>query len=134
MRAPERTAGTDVGVPSNAGSVPVSEAIGAILADAFVKVVLANGVDIIRVAHYGRHSPVELKTAVFERDDYTCVRPGCGSTSHLEVHHYKVDHARGGPAAYWNLCTVCPHDYDLLTHGGHRLEGGPGTWTWIPPP
>ena len=23
---------------------------------------------------------------------------------------------------------------DLLTHAGHRLEGGPGNWTWIPPP
>jgi hypothetical protein len=115
-------------------SVPVSEAIGAILANAFVKIVAHDGTDITRVTHHGRHIPVELKTAILERDAYTCVRPGCGATSHLEVHHYKVDHARGGPAAYWNLCSVCPHDHDLLTQGGHRLEGGPGNWTWIPPP
>jgi hypothetical protein len=36
--------------------------------------------------------------------------------------------------AYWNAASVCPHDHDLLTHGAHRLEGGPGNWTWIPPP
>jgi hypothetical protein len=116
------------------GAVPVSEAIGAILAGAFVKVVAHKGLDTSKVAHAGRHIPAELKTAILERDGYTCVRPGCGATSHLEIHHYRVDHARGGPAAYWNLCSACPHDHDLLTHGGHRLEGGPGNWTWIPPP
>jgi hypothetical protein len=71
---------------------------------------------------------------VFERDDYHCVRPGCGATQHLELHHYRLDHANGGPAAYWNLATVCSHDHDLITHGSHRLEGGPGRWSWIPPP
>ena len=116
------------------GPVPVSEAIGAILAGAFVKVVADEGSDVTRVAHHGRHIPALLRTAILERDGYTCVRPGCGSTSHLEIHHYKVDHAKGGPVAYWNTASVCPHDHDLLTHGGHRLEGGPGNWTWIPPP
>jgi hypothetical protein len=116
------------------GAVPVSEAIGAIIAGAFVKVVAHNGTDVSRVAHHGRHIPAELKTAILERDAYTCVRPGCGATSHLEIHHYKVAHAKGGPTAYWNLCAACPHDHDLLTRGGHRLEGGPGNWTWIPPP
>jgi len=116
------------------GTVPVSEALGAILAGAFVKIVAHAGADITRVVHHGRHIPVELKTAILERDGYTCVRPGCGATGHLEVHHYKVEHARGGPLAYWNTASVCPHDHDLLTYGGHRLEGGPGNWTWIPPP
>ena len=116
------------------GPVPVSEAIGAILAGAYVKVVATDGVDVTAVAHHGRHIPAVLKTAIFERDSYTCVRPGCGATTALEVHHYRVDHAKGGPMALWNVATVCPHDHDLLTHGGHRLEGGPGSWTWIPPP
>jgi hypothetical protein len=85
------------------GAVPVSEAIGAILARAFVKVLLHHGTDVSKVAHVGRHIPAELKTAILERDNYTCVRPGRGATSHLEIHHYKVPHAKGGPAAYWNL-------------------------------
>jgi hypothetical protein len=116
------------------GPVPVSEAIGAILADAFVKIVAHDGSDVTRVVHHGRHIPEVLRTAIFERDAYTCVRPGCGATSHLEIHHWRVPHAKGGPMAMWNAASCCPHDHDLLTHGGHRLEGGPGNWTWIPPP
>jgi hypothetical protein len=50
------------------------------------------------------------------------------------VHHWRIDHAKGGATAYWNLATLCRHDHDLVTHGGHKLGGGPGKWTWIPPP
>jgi hypothetical protein len=132
--AESRLSGRDGMCETATGAVTVSEAIGAILAGAFVKVVAHRGVDITRVVHHGRHIPAELKTAIFERDGYSCVRPGCGATSHLEVHHYKVEHARGGPMAYWNAASVCSHDHDLLTHASHRLEGGPGNWTWIPPP
>jgi hypothetical protein len=116
------------------GAVPVSEAIGAMLAGAFVKIVVHDGVDIATVAHHGRHIPEVLRTAIHERDGYTCVRPGCGATARLEIHHWRVPHARGGPMAYWNAASACSHDHYLLTHGGHRLEGGPGNWTWIPPP
>jgi hypothetical protein len=119
---------------TSTGPVPVEEALGAILAGAFVKVVARRGVDITKVAHVGRRLPAELKTAVFERDGYACVRPGCGAAQHLEVHHYRVDFARGGATAYWNLATVCSRDHDLITVGGHRLAGRPGRWTWIPPP
>ena len=119
---------------TSAGSVPVDEVIGAVLAGAFVKVLETDGTDVTRVAHPGRHRPAVLDTAVMERDDYRCVRPGCGATQRLEVHHYKVDHAKGGATAYWNLATLCRHDHDLVTHGGHRLDGGPGKWSWIPPP
>jgi hypothetical protein len=116
------------------GPVPVDEAIGAILAGAFVKVVEHDGVDVMTVAHLGRHVPAELKTAVTERDGHACVRPGCGATQRLEMHHWRIDHAKGGPAAQWNLATLCSHDHDLVTYGGHRLEGGPGRWSWVPPP
>jgi hypothetical protein len=75
-----------------------------------------------------------LDTAIVERDGYHCVRPGCGATQRLEVHHWRVDHAKGGATAYWNLATLCRHDHALVTHGGHRLDGGPGRWTWVPPP
>jgi hypothetical protein len=116
------------------GPVSVDDAIGSILAGSAVKIVVRDGVDITHVASATRHICADLKTAVFERDGHRCVRPGCGATQHLELHHYRRDHAHGGPAAYWNLATVCSHDHDLITTGGHRLEGGPGNWSWIPPP
>jgi hypothetical protein len=116
------------------GAVPVSEAIGAILAGAFVKIVASNGTDISTVCHHGRHIPEVLRTAIHERDGYTCVRPGCGATTKLQIHHWVIDYGKKGPTVYWNLASACPHDHHLLTHGGHRLEGGPGNWTWIPPP
>jgi 5-methylcytosine-specific restriction endonuclease McrA len=116
------------------GPVDVEEAIGAILADAFVTVLATDGVDVSTVARPGRHRPVVVDSAVFERDNYRCVRPGCGATQHLQVHHWRIDYRKQGPTAYWNLATLCRHDHDLVTRGGHKLEGGPGNWSWIPPP
>jgi hypothetical protein len=130
----ERLAGGDGVCETSTGSVPVEEAIGAILAGAAVTVLLRDGVDITSVASGTRYVSDALKAALFERDDYRCVRPGCGATQHLELHHYRVGHAKSGPAAYWNLATVCSYDHDLISNGGHRLEGGPGRWSWIPPP
>jgi hypothetical protein len=130
----EHMAGGEGTCETSTGTVPVDEAIGAILAGAFVKVLERDGVDITRVAHPGRHRPAMLDTAIFERDGYSCVRPGCGATQRLQVHHYKIDYGKQGPTAYWNLATLCRHDHDLVTHGGHKLEGGPGKWSWIPPP
>jgi len=130
----ERLRGEGGVCETTTGPVPVHEAIGAILAGAFVKVVAHDGVDVTRVAHAGRRIRAEVKTAILERDGYRCVRPDCGSTINLEVHHYRIDHAKGGPTACWNLCCVCRHCHHLLTYGGHCLEGGPGGWTWIPPP
>ncbi|MBV9936760.1 MAG: DUF222 domain-containing protein [Actinobacteria bacterium] len=130
----ERLAGGEGVCETPTGPVSVDEAIGAILADAFVTVVVRDGVDISTVARPGRHRPALLESAVFERDDYRCVRPGCGATQHLEVHHWRVDYGKRGPTAYWNLATLCSHDHDLVTHGGHKLDGGPGRWSWVPPP
>ena len=129
-----RLAGGDGMCETATGPVPVDEAIGAILAGAFVKVVLRDGVDITKVSHLGsRHIPVELRTTVNERDGFMCVRPTCGATQNLELHHYRVDYAKGGPTAYWNLGTLCSHDHALVTTGGHELRGGPGAWEWVLP-
>ncbi len=119
---------------SSTGPVPVNEAIGAILAGAFIKVLLTDGVDVAKVAHPGRRRPAVLDTAIFERDGYRCVRPGCSSAHRLQVHHYRIDYGKKGPTAYWNLATLCSFDHDLITYGGHRLEGGPGAWAWRGPP
>jgi hypothetical protein len=116
------------------GPIPVDDAIGAILGRAFIKVVLHDGVDISAVSHPGRRRPAVLESAIFERDEYRCVRAGCGSRQNLQVHHYRRDYAKQGPTAYWNLATLCRFDHDLVTYGGHRLEGGPGDWKWVEPP
>jgi hypothetical protein len=135
IRVDEARLRGDEGVcETSTGTVPVEEAIGAILAGAFVKVVATNGIDVTRVVHAGRKLPAELRTAIVERDGYRCVRPGCDSAHRLEVHHYCVDFAKGGPTSYANLATLCSHDHDLVTYGGHRLAGAPGRWEWINPP
>lgn len=64
----------------------------------------------------------------------TCVRPGCGATTKLQIHHWRIDYSEDGPTELDNLAAACRHDHHLLTHKGHRLEGGPGNWKWIPPP
>lgn len=126
-----RLAGGEGTCEIDVGPVPVDDAIGAILAGAFTKIVLRDGVDVTKVKHVGRHIPAEVKTAVFERDNYACV--ACGSPHCLEVHHYRVDFARGGATEYWNLVVVCSHCHDLVTTKGFRLAGGPGTWKLVPP-
>ena len=93
-----------------------------------------GGVDISSVCHVGRYIPVELRTAVKERDGQRCVRPGCGSSRRLEIHHYRIDVHKQGPTAYWNLATLCKFDHDLVTHRGHLLKGEPGAWEWVEPP
>jgi hypothetical protein len=132
--AAERLEGGEGICETTTGPVPVDVAIAAIFAKAYVKVLLKQGVDVTKVLHVGRRIPPEVKTAILERDGYRCVRPGCGNTSHLEIHHYRIDFAKGGPTEYWNLAPLCGFDHDLVTTGGHRLGGGPGNWTWIPPP
>jgi uncharacterized protein DUF222 len=116
-----------------AGRPSADDAVGAILAGAFVKVVVTDGIDISRAAHVGRHLPAELRSAVVERDGGRCVKPGCDSSHRLEVHHYRRDFAKGGATAYWNLATLCHFHHDLITTGGHRLDGGPGQWRWCEP-
>ncbi|HWC12281.1 MAG TPA: HNH endonuclease signature motif containing protein [Acidimicrobiales bacterium] len=95
------------------GPVPVSLArrLGA---DAFVKAVLHDGVRIETVAHFGRHIPAELRTALElgpppHFDGVECDEPGCGRRYGLEWDH--VDPvANGGPTSYDNLRARCwPH-------------------------
>jgi hypothetical protein len=113
--------------------VPASAAIGAILAGAYVNVLATDGVDVTRVVHPGRGLPDVVRTAIFERDGYLCVRPGCGSSHRLQLHPYRTDYRDSKLSGYPEQATLCKADHDL-TYGGHRLEGGPGRWQWIPPP
>lgn len=95
------------------GPVPVP-AIEEVLADAFVKAVTHDGVRIDTVAHFGRHIPAHLRTALdlgeppgFE--GAVCAEEGCGRRFGLEWDHLDPV-ANGGATSYANLgpkCTPC---------------------------
>jgi hypothetical protein len=82
--------------------------------DAFVKLVLHDGVDILAVKHLGRRRTAELDTALRlgpppAFDGLQCCEPDCDRRYHLELDH--VDPvANDGPTSYENLEPRCrPH-------------------------
>ena len=85
--------------------------------DAFLKVVLHDGVALNTVAHLGRHIPAELRTALDlgplpDLAGVACTHPGCGRTTGLEWDHVHPNAARG-PTSYDNLQPRCwPHHRD----------------------
>jgi len=98
------------------GPIPVSVA-RELAQDAFLKVVLHDGVNVHTVAHFGRHRPAHLETALrlgappgFE--GVTCAEYGCDRRYGLEWDH--VDPcANGGPTSLANLKPECkPHHWD----------------------
>lgn len=95
------------------GPVPV-DVLATLAEDAFVKAVLHDGVEISTVAHFGRHIPAELRTALElgpppTFDGVECTEAGCGRRYGLEWDH--VDPvANGGPTSFDNLRARCwPH-------------------------
>ena len=122
------------------GPIPVATAT-AYLGEAFLKLLVIDGVDIKTVAHMGRHIPAPLRTAVEERDR-VCQVPTCDVTLGLEIDHIKP-FAEGGAASLDNLVRLCKRHHLQKTHDGYRLErkeesprnGAKGTpWRWRPPP
>jgi hypothetical protein len=113
------------------GPVPV-ETARSLLGDAWLKLVIIDGVDVATVCHVGRTIPAALRTALVERDQ-VCVVPGCGSDIGLEIDHWQVPFADGGPTSIANLARLCHHHHFLKTFRGFRLSGGPGRWRWRSP-
>lgn len=114
------------------GPVPVST-VRALLPDAFVKLLVTDGVDIATVCHVGRTIPAHLASAIEERDP-TCVVPGCDVATGLEVDHWDTDFAYRGPASMANLARQCHYHHGMKTYRGFELFGGPGKWEWKAPP
>ena len=115
------------------GLGPVSLATArAVLADSVVKVLVTDGVDVAAVAHVGRTIPRALATALAERDP-VCVVSRCGQAHGLEIDHFKVGWADGGPSELWNLARLCQHHHRLKTYAGYTLSGGPGHWRFTSP-
>src|SRR5262249_31104021 len=98
------------------GPIPVG-VVRALEEDAFLKAVLHDGVNIHTVAHFGRHRPAHLETALRlgappDFDRITCREDGCERRYGLEIAH--VDPcANGGPTSLANLRPECkPHHWD----------------------
>ena len=88
------------------GPIPVS-LVRELENDAFLKAVLHDGVHVQTVAHFGRHRPAHLETALLlgappEFEGVTCAEIGCDRRYGLEWDH--VDpRANGGPTSLANL-------------------------------
>ena len=100
------------------GPIPVDVA-KALAEDAFLKVVLHDGVNIHTVAHLGRHIPAHLRTALElghppQFEGATCSEPGCDRRYGLEWDHDDPV-AHGGPTSYANLKPRCWPDHQVKT-------------------
>ncbi len=127
------------------GPIPVATA-KEYLGEAFLKLLILDGVDIKTVAHMGRHIPAPLRTAVEERDR-VCQVPTCDMSVGLEIDHIKP-FSEGGPASLENLVRLCKRHHLQKTHDGYRLikikveagsepaAGGLSemAWAWRGPP
>ncbi len=103
-----------------------------LMGDAITQLVITDGVDVTTICHLGRSIPSPLRTALVERDQ-ACVVPGCDVRQGLEIDHWAVSFADGGPASLENLARLCGHHHYLRTHRGFQLLGGPGHWRWRTP-
>jgi hypothetical protein len=113
------------------GPVPLGVA-DSLAGDATLTILARNGVDVRTVASVGRTVPAATARALEGRDP-TCVVPNCQVAVGLEIDHWQVPFARGGPTELWNLARLCRFHHRLKTYEGYRLAGGPGRWEWRPP-
>jgi hypothetical protein len=113
------------------GPVPLAVA-RRLIGDAFLKLVITDGVDVQSVTHLGRHVSAFIETALQERDP-VCVVPGCDAANFLERDHWRQEFAKGGPTDLPNLCRLCSRHHHLKHNKGFTLRGGPGKWEWLAP-
>jgi hypothetical protein len=114
------------------GPIPVSTA-RSLMSDAFVKLLVTDGVDVVTVCHVGRGISSHVRSALEERDP-VCVVPGCDVAVGLEIDHWQTPYADGGPTTLANLARLCHFHHAMKTYRGFELRGGPGNWKWEPPP
>jgi hypothetical protein len=108
------------------GVGPVSvEWARSLLGEAFLTAVIAKGVDIHTVAHFGRHINATLRTALLVQGR-ECDITGCGARGYLEIDH-EHDHADHNPTALVNLGWLCAHHHRLKTGGWRLGPRHPGT-------
>jgi hypothetical protein len=121
------------------GPLPVS-VVRNLAGDAFLKAVLHDGKAIHTVAHFGRHIPAELRTALElgplpTLDGARCVDEGCDRRYGLEWDHLDPV-ANGGRTSYGNLKPRCwPHHQSKTERDREagRLGMGRGPRSSMPP-
>jgi hypothetical protein len=119
----------------NQGPIPVPMARD-MANDSFLRFIFHRAGDIRAVSHFGRTIHRHLRTALVHRDT-TCVVPGCGVSSGLEIDHI-LPFTEHGPTELDNLALLCHHHHFLKTYEGWQLtrtgtddHGGP-TWRFEP--
>ena len=131
-----RTENGEICEIAGVGPIPVATATE-YLGEAFLKLLVVDGVDIKTVAHMGRHIPAPLRTAVEERDR-VCQVPTCDMSIGLEIDHI-MPFSEGGPASLANLVRLCKRHHLQKTHDGYRLvrikseAGSESRWQWRRP-
>jgi uncharacterized protein DUF222 len=113
------------------GRIPAATA-RALAGDAIIKALVTKGADVQAVTHVGRAIPAHIRTALEVRDP-TCVVPKCHVRHGLEIDHYRIPYADGGPTELGNLARLCGWHHYLKTSCGYRLTGEPGDWNWRAP-
>ena len=108
------------------GPVPVAT-LKALLPDAWVKLLVLKGVDVLNVCHVGRNVTAHIESALQERDR-CCVVPGCDVVHGLQAHHWPEDYVVSRTTNLAELARVCRRHHDMITYDGYVLRGGPGAW------
>ncbi len=86
-----------------------------LLGSAFLTAIVKRGKDILTVAHFGRHIPAELQTALIV-NGRECKVEGCYNRGYLERDHAH-DHAKGGATSLENVDWLCGREHRLKSAG-----------------
>jgi Domain of unknown function (DUF222) len=98
------------------GVGPVNVAwVRELLGSAFLTAIIKRGKDILTVAHFGRHIPAVLQTALIVQG-WECRIEGCYHRGYLERDHVH-DHAKGGATSLDNIEPRCSREHRLKSAG-----------------
>lgn len=111
------------------GPVPVS-VVRSMLSDAFLALVIKDGVDVLNVTHLGRQVTAHQRTAL-EARGYRCEVEGCGSTHHLQLDH-NLGWALTQTTELDDMSWLCGHDHDRKTRENLILVGPVGRRRLVP--
>ena len=110
------------------GPVAVS-VVRSMLSEAFLALVITDGVDVLNVTHLGRQVTATQRTAL-EARGCSCEREGCASTHLLDI-----DHNEGWALTHdtriEDLSWFCWHCHGLKTRHDLRATGPPGARRFI---
>jgi hypothetical protein len=103
-----------------------------LLGESFLTFVVKKGKDITTVAHFGRHIPAELRTALIV-SGRECDVEGCHNRGYVEIDHSHPV-GKGGITSWQNLRWLCYLHHKRKTQGYElpRKQRGPVTNPRVP--